>query len=612
MQVFGRFATLAAVYWLTGLLALPLTTPPGYATAVWPPAGAALAGILLFGYRLWPAVLLGSFLASVWTVFDSANWASITSSFTTAMSIGLGASLQAVVGAYLVRRFAHFPNPLAGGPEIFRFFLFGGPISCAINATWGSATLLGQGIIQSVQYPFNWWTWWVGDTIGVLIFAPLFILLASDAKQGWNRRRKLSVSIPLGLGLLGAVLIFILTSGWETNRVRLEFEQRANTRMDLLRGNIRTYTNILESLQALFRSSVDVDRDEFRTFVESPLSRFYGIKALSWNPLVRADQQGVIQKAARQNGLDHFQIFERGALGERVRAGHRSEFVPIFYSEPVQGNETIVGFDVASDPARSEALKLARDSGEARATRRVTLLQENGSKTGVIMFAPVYANRMPHASVEERRRHLRGYVAAVFRISDMIESAVPRSPDPDIDLVIYDETASAEERLLYGNPQQSRNLPKWSTLVDVAGRQWRFEFVASPAYYAAHQSWDAWMVLAGTLAFTGLLGILFLLGTGRTFQIEQLVTERTSQLGETNTALKQKIDEQTRTEEELRWAHRQVTEKAQRLARFARQTAGRELRMVELKKEVNDLLRALDRPEKYSASEKHSANTDLV
>ena len=60
--VMHKILILTTCYYLTGKLGISLAIPPGYATAIWPPSGIALAGILLYGYRVWPGILLGSFL----------------------------------------------------------------------------------------------------------------------------------------------------------------------------------------------------------------------------------------------------------------------------------------------------------------------------------------------------------------------------------------------------------------------------------------------------------------------------------------------------------------------------------------------------------------------
>ena len=130
-----RVLSLAFVYFVTGRLGLLLAIPPGYATAVWMPSGIALACVLLFGGRVWPGVFLGSFAVNVGLGFDPSSAATVARSLAMAGTIALGASLQALVGTKLIRRFVGFPHPLADGKDVLRFLLLGGPASCLINST---------------------------------------------------------------------------------------------------------------------------------------------------------------------------------------------------------------------------------------------------------------------------------------------------------------------------------------------------------------------------------------------------------------------------------------------------------------------------------------------
>ena len=59
-------------------------------------------------------------------------------------------------------------------------------------------------------------------------------------------------------------------------------------------------------------------------------------------------------------------------------AGIREEYFPVYYVEPRRGNEAAIGYDLASNPTRKQALDQARDSGEMTATGRITLVQETG------------------------------------------------------------------------------------------------------------------------------------------------------------------------------------------------------------------------------------------
>src|SRR5438105_1320238 len=107
----ARILALAAAYFVAGRLGLLLAIPPGYATAVWLPSGIAVAGLLLLGVRAWPGVLLGSFCVNAATSFPVGDAGTILRAAALPTAIGLGASMQAAVGAALVRRYVGFPTP---------------------------------------------------------------------------------------------------------------------------------------------------------------------------------------------------------------------------------------------------------------------------------------------------------------------------------------------------------------------------------------------------------------------------------------------------------------------------------------------------------------------
>src|SRR6202051_2785902 len=100
-----RVMALAGAYVVVGQLSLLLAIPPGYAAALWPAAGMAVAALLVFGSRLWPGVMLGSFLVNVGTRFEMSTAWNLAQSLALPSAIGAGAALQAVAGAWLARRF---------------------------------------------------------------------------------------------------------------------------------------------------------------------------------------------------------------------------------------------------------------------------------------------------------------------------------------------------------------------------------------------------------------------------------------------------------------------------------------------------------------------------
>jgi len=240
---------LAAAYCVAGRLGLLLAIPPGYAAGIWPPSGIALAGTLLFGYGVWPGIVLGSFLVNIWTSFDATNMASGLTSVALAASIGVGAALQALGGAFLVKRCVGFPSPLTQARDIGTFLALGGPVSCLISATTGVTSLLVGGVIPGALYLFSWWTWWVGDTIGVLIVTPLVLVWTAEPQELW-RYRRLSVALPLMVTLTVAIVFFVYASAWDRDRVKLAFERQTGRLGRTLRDSFDGYLDVLQAIES--------------------------------------------------------------------------------------------------------------------------------------------------------------------------------------------------------------------------------------------------------------------------------------------------------------------------------------------------------------------------
>ncbi len=554
-------ALLAALYYAAGKLGLLLAIPPGYATAIWPASGIALAIVLLFGYRLWPGILLGSFLVNVGTSFDALSAVPPLKSVALATSIGIGAALQAVIGAFLVRRFVGFPSPLIHGHDVVKFLLLGGPIGCVISSTWGVTSLLIGDFIPGADYPFSWWTWWVGDTIGVLIVTPIVLIWTGRPRKLW-RTRRIFVALPLFVTLVVVVVLFVYASGREQARIKLEYEQRAITLAEALENSLDRYLGVLHAIESFFASSNEVTRQEFKQFVKHQLSHYPGIQALSWNPRLLARERAAYEHAAQQDGYRDFQIAERNAQGRLVRASERSEYVAVYYIEPYQGNESALGFDVASDPTRRDALNRARDRGAPAATSQITLLQETGEQAGVLIFLPIYHKQQSHETVAERRQSLQGYITGVFRIGDLVEASLQGLGIEGIEARLYDESAQGENRLLYvyssGEQKPSdvsledmrRTHPEElqrMTPYEIAGRRWVLRLSPTLEYLAAHRSWGAWMVLASGLLLTSLLGAFQLVLTGR----GAIDVKRAAELTRINSDLEREVAERMRAEQAL-------------------------------------------------------------
>jgi CHASE1-domain containing sensor protein len=517
----GEILGLAAAYVGTGKLALLLAIPPGFATAIWPPAGIALAALLLLGSRAWPGVLLGSFLVNVSTTFDRA---SMGPSLAVAAAIAVGASAQALLGASLVRRFLGTPLELLRGRDISTFLVLGGPASCAVSATVGVATLYVRNVIQIREIPFNWWTWWVGDVIGVAVVAPLVLVAFGTPREVW-RRRTVSVALPLGILLVLTTALFGFVRLWERSRVAAHFNVRADALVATIEGRVRESIEVLHSLESFRASSPQFDCKTFQSFAERALSRSPSLRALSWNPRVADAERDAFERGGPEGSDGPCRITERNAKESLVPAPRRSEYVPVRYIEPYKENASVVGFDVSSSIVRFEAMQRAGDTGKPTATRRLRLMQDGDESPGVLVFLPAYAKAVDAtASEDERRRNLIGYFVGAVRLDAFFAFLEGETRVQGIDVQIHSGAGQGREEQLLWRTSRASDTPaeiRHATTRTYWGRACRVDCSATPEYVAATQSWRPWSVLAGGLSAAGLLGAFLLATTGRAVLIER-------------------------------------------------------------------------------------------
>src|SRR5947207_4588404 len=550
IRCLGGIAATAAIYFVAGRLALLLAIPPGYATAVWPAAGLALGCILLFGNRAWPGVIIGSFLVHFWTSLDTATFGGIAKSVTVPALIAGAAALQALAGAFLVRRFVGIRTALATEKEVARFSLVASS-SCLITSTFAVTTLSFARVISSADFLTNWVTWYVGDSIGTLIFAPLVLIWTFRAAD-W--RRKLSVTLPMAFTFAVVVALFFQTNRWEQARIKMEFEQRTQNLSQKLQSDFDGYLDVLRSIQNFFASSPAVSQGSFRSFVARDISDHPGIQSLSWNARVPQAKVSAFVEAARRDGLGTFQLTERDAQQKLIPAGQRDEYIVIRYIEPLLGNERALGFNIACDPVRREAFEWSSDKGEARATKQTELIQEKDTTPGFVVYLPIYTNGLSHDTVEERQRRLEGYVGAVFRIADVIAQSLKGVDQNGLQLRFFDQNPASTKQTLFQNSNESAKPAalRMETSIEMAGRKWSLESALSHEYLLAHRAWQSWSVLAVGLLFTGLLSAFLLVVTAHRQRDEVLVAERTHELVAANAMLHREIAERSVAENGLR------------------------------------------------------------
>lgn len=517
----GRIAALAAGSFVVGRLAHPFGETPGFATLLWPPSGIALAAVLLWGYRVWPGVFLGTLLVNI----SVASAGQLDHPIAISGCMSVGSSIQAVVGAFLIRRFVGFPTALTSGREVALFLALGGPAACTIAATLGVGTLWVAGSVAASDALFDWLTWWVGDFIGVLIFTPLVLVWVAEPRELWARRRT-KVALPMLVAMAVVTGFFLHVKSVERDRQLTEFSEQSRTLVHSLEERLVVYLEVVQLLVAFYDSSKDVTPEEFRRFTRDTLVRHPGTQALAWSPRVTDDMRLRFEEQARSEGLSEFQITEESHERRLTPAGARDAYAPVRYVEPLDGNRHLLGFDIASNADGLAALQRAVDGNEAAATGCIDLTHDDAAQCSFLLVMPVFELGHPPATVEARRRSLKGYVVSAFRTDEIVDDALHGFTSGPLALQILDITSGSGSEI-YGGPwgtEAGAGIAS-ATTYDVAGRRWVLRVSATEGYLSGRGSWFPWAVDAAGLAFVAVLGAFLLTITGRATELESAILQ---------------------------------------------------------------------------------------
>lgn len=513
----------ALLYFGLGAGSLLLELVPEIATPLWPAAGMALGAVLLWGNAVLPGILLGALCTNILAVSQVSSASSGFAVLVVPLGISAAVLLQAWLGAKLVRTCVRFPNNLESGRDIALFLLLGGPVGCLVSSSLAITWLHLVGIIVPGTSFFQWFTWWAGDTIGVLIAAPLFVLLASSAAH-IAAKRKITVILPLAMISAVSFTVFLWVKHVEEKSVQLRFQTEITAHTDKIEDYLEGMLNVLHSVSGLYVASEDVTDDEFLIFTRYILDRYSEIRNVQWAPRITAQERSLFERRIGRERGGVFRILEQNKDGAFVSADRRDDYFPVSLIAPQQGNHAVIGFDLGSVPEKRRAFETALAEKTPRASSPLKLV--NG-ENGIIIADPVFKN-----SDDKNNGHVTGFVVATLNIPHLIDTLL--SPAKINGITIKAADADGEIR-----PAADPPLLAEMRQVDVAGRLWTITYTATPDYFSAYRPWAVWFTMIGGVVFVSLLQFLLLMITGQTSATQRIVAERTQALKRSNTELEQ-------------------------------------------------------------------------
>jgi PAS domain S-box-containing protein len=186
--------------------ALPIINSGGVGP-VWPAAGIALAAFLLFGYQVWPGVAAAAFLLTLLSPIPPGA----------AVAYGLGSTLAALSGAFLLRRVVNFDTSLSRLRDALGLIVLGAFGSSVVSASIGVSVLYAVHVRGWSGFGRAWLIYWLGDSMGILLVTPLVLTFPNLLRI----RPRVRIAEFAALLLLLAVACFIVFGDLPLVPVRL-------------------------------------------------------------------------------------------------------------------------------------------------------------------------------------------------------------------------------------------------------------------------------------------------------------------------------------------------------------------------------------------------------
>jgi PAS domain S-box-containing protein len=513
----------AACYAIAGWSSLRLAIPGGWVSPLYPSAGIALACVLTYGRRAALGVALGALIVN--TLVAAPGGLSLAAVLVS-LAIAGGASAQSLFAAALVRRHVGLPLALHSPGDIAKFLGLSSFVACLVSSVVGVAALAIAGYLSTPQVAFAWLTWWVGDSLGTLIAAPIALTLIGRPRDDWAPRR-LHVGVPLALVTLLMGDLSLRVARWDDERLRANFEREAYSASSSLAYQLEGALNALEALRGIYiASGADLVTPEgVRRATQPWLNGPTRLYAMGYTERV-PDIDPSLARAADGS--------PPAALSDvRTQVDRGRDMLALRVIEPVEHNRHELRSNLLSSASARAAIAASASTDRPAASAGFSLGDEaeGHNQTGVVIYHALYDGTPDQA--QERAAAIRGAVFVALRIHDTLHPVLERVP-AYLSVCLVDTDPVAPRRRLAGpagcESQQAGLLHVRA--MAFAGRRWDLRIQASPLALPGARQGNAWPFAVVGFLSAAVLGALMLTVTGRARRIELAVRERTAALTE--------------------------------------------------------------------------------
>ncbi|MBQ4849948.1 ATP-binding protein [Pseudoalteromonas sp. MMG012] len=494
---------------------------------IWLPAGIALIGVYIWGWRFIPGLLFASFAFNWGSVY---GWQPQTVPFANVIQtfiVATGALIQATLGGYILRDWLGHPLLLNSRRHIVYFVLI---LGIAVNLISANIGVLSLSFYHPDYHFSDHWqnmlAWWLGDSLGVLICAPVCLILVNP----W-----LNEPVPKHnlLGTLSACIVLFFSVAMTTYLYNENNNKNAHIAAErevkIIEHIIYRYVNrsmlAVQRLANQLQSTPNFDRQSFMDISNEIRKEYTFIRALSWNAYLKQNKQSAMNEQLKTLYGPNVKIKGQPLL-------LTDPMVVVKYISPEQSNYGALGLNIYANPQRQGALKKALIAQEPQATHIIFLVQESRPSPAYLLVSPVYEH------LTKQTHSLKGYATGVIQVDILLNEVLKQAQAQRFDIAFFDDKNDHAFYQSYEG-QKKTTTTKWVVPLHIAGQKWHMKLSVKEAFTSHVNKLQTLFLLTLQLTITALITFILLLFNYQHYALNNLVERRTQSLAKA----KQQSDE---------------------------------------------------------------------
>jgi PAS domain S-box-containing protein len=514
------------VYFILSKILTSFSIHLGINSPIWPSAGFAVASYLVFGLR---GLLPISIAIILFTIVGQGTlqWSYLPVS----LFFALGISIQAVVCDRIINVKKINVNSLADMREIGSFSIIC-ILTSLISAIISQIGIYLTPLDNIIQIDFSFFIWWLGECVGIFIFAPLFFWLSRENKNEFDQKRIKAAVISLVLCLLVICIALVLERKSNNKQLKALYQQQIKNIKSSIDHELERIIITSKMLSSYIGSHHFISNKDFLHYTDIVINSNEAIIGLSWNPLIEDKNRAIFEKKLTDVHKNKTFISVKDQ-GKVKKSKNNPFYIPVYLISPIEGNEKAVGFDVYSNKVRRDALDKSIRLGVSVATKSIKLVQSQQSTDSILIFHPVQNNSDTISIKANKNEQILGFVTSIINVDLLITSAI-KNLNPNLhNIKVIDK---ANESQLYSSNKDrpldvlAHNIKNFTIREEIsfAENSWILEAQPTKVFLSAFSTGNQWFIFGITITTLFYAMVLFLLGRQR--DIESIVKQQTNEI----------------------------------------------------------------------------------